>query len=47
MLSDSGIMDGEFKGGFEMEESIVDWVVSLVESCRLLKDVVLVYFMRW
>lgn len=47
MISGCGNRGIEFKGGVEMEESIEDWVVSLVKSCRLLKEVVLVYFLRW
>nr|XP_024385292.1 transmembrane protein 120 homolog isoform X2 [Physcomitrium patens] len=47
MSSDSGTMDGEPKGGPEMEESIADRVASLVESCRLLKDAASAHSTRW
>lgn len=40
-------MDGEPKGGPEMEESIADRVASLVESCRLLKDAASAHSTRW
>jgi hypothetical protein len=40
-------MDGEPKGGPEMEESIADRVASLVESCRLLKEAASAHSTRW